>query len=90
MANVWYETLQKKDSKRFIFIVRTLEVHKILDHSGFWPKVSMVFDDFKFKISEGYKQNWSFPVSALLAVSAKLSTGQRQENFNFACNLLKF
>ena len=27
------------------------------------------FEDLKFKISEDYKQNWSFPVSALLAVS---------------------
>ena len=32
--------------------------------------VSVLFEDLKFKISEGYKQNWSFPVSA-------------QENFNF-------
>ena len=51
-----------------------------------------VFVDFKFKISEGYDQTWSFPVPALLTVSAKLRqpTGQRQENFNFACSLLKF
>ena len=27
--------------------------HQILDHSGVWPKVSLVFEDFKFKISEG-------------------------------------
>ena len=27
--------------------------------------VSRVFEDLKFKISEGCKQNWSFPVSAL-------------------------
>ena len=48
-----------------------------------------VFEDLKFKISEGYKQNWSFPVSALLAVSTKLRLpiGQRQKNFNFACSL---
>ena len=51
-----------------------------------------VFEDLKFKISEGYKQNWSCPDSALLAVSAKLRqpTGQSQDNFNFACSPLKF
>ena len=37
------------------------------DHSGVWPKVSLIFKDFKFKISEGYNQNGSFPVSTLLA-----------------------
>ena len=31
--------------------------------------VSWVFEDLKFKISEGYDQNWSFPDSAQLAVS---------------------
>jgi hypothetical protein len=31
--------------------------------------VFRVFEDLKFKILEGYKQNISFPVSALLAVS---------------------
>ena len=38
-----------------------------------------------FEISGDYKQNLSFPVSALLAVSAKQKqpTAQRQENFNF-------
>ena len=52
---------------------------------GVKSTVSGVFEDLKFKISEGYTQN-------LLAVSIYLRqpTGQRQENFNFACNLLKF
>ena len=27
--------------------------HQILDHSGVRPKVPLVFEDFKFKISEG-------------------------------------
>ena len=31
--------------------------------------VSGVFEDIKCKISEDYKQNWSCPGSALLAVS---------------------
>ena len=34
--------------------------------------VSGVFEDLKFKISEGSDQNWSCPDSALLAVSAKV------------------
>ena len=35
--------------------------------------VSGVFEDLKFKISEGLDQNRSCPESALLAVSAKLA-----------------
>jgi hypothetical protein len=33
--------------------------------------VFWVFEDLKFKISEGYEQNWCFPDSAQLAVSGK-------------------
>ena len=46
--------------------------------SGLKSTVSGVFEDLKFKISEGYKQNLSFPVSALLAVSAKLRQPKEQ------------
>ena len=51
-----------------------------------------VVEDLKFKISEGSDQNWCFPDSAQLAVSAKLRqlTGQGQENTNLGPNLLKF
>ena len=54
--------------------------------------VSGVAEDLKFKISEGLDQNWCFPDSAQLAVSAKLRqlTGQSQENTDFGPNLLKF
>jgi hypothetical protein len=54
--------------------------------------VSGVVEDLEFKISEGLDQNWSFPDSAQLAVSAKLRqlTGQSQENTNFGRSLLKF
>ena len=54
--------------------------------------VSGVVEDLKFKVSEGLDQNWCFPDSAQLAVSAKLRqlTGQGQENTNFGPNLLKF
>ena len=54
--------------------------------------VSGVVEDLKFKILEGYDQNWCFPDSAQLAVSAKLRqlTGQSQENTNFGRSLLKF
>ena len=55
------------------------------------PAVLGVFEDLKFKISEGYDQNCCFPDPAQLAVSAKLRqlTGQSQENTNFGPNLLK-
>ena len=35
---------------------------------GVKSTVSGVFENLKFKISEDYKQNWSFPVSAMLVV----------------------
>ena len=59
---------------------------------GVKSTVFLVFEDLKFKISEGYDQNWCFPDSAQLAVSAKLRqlTGQGQENTNLDMNLLKF
>ena len=59
---------------------------------GVMSTVSWVFEDLKFKISEGYDQNWCFPESVQLAVSAKLRqlTGQSQENTNLGPNLLKF
>ena len=51
----------------------------ILADSGFFKNfwyqggvkstVSWVFEDLKFKISEGYDQNWCFPDPAQLAVS---------------------
>ena len=51
-----------------------------------------VFENLKFKISEGYNPNWCFPDSAQLAVSAILRqlTGQSQENINLGRSLLKF
>ena len=54
--------------------------------------VSGVVEDPKFKMSDGSDQNWCFPDSAQLAVSAKLRqlTGQSQENTNFGRSLLKF
>ena len=63
-----------------------------LYQGGVKSTVSWVFEDLKFKISEGYDQNWCFPDSAQLAVSAKLRqlTGQSQENTNFGRSLLKF
>ena len=63
-----------------------------LYQGGVKSTVSLVFEDLKFKISEGYDQNWCFPDSAQLAVSAKLRqlTGQCQENTNFGRSLLKF
>ena len=40
-----------------------------LYQSGVKSTVSWVFEDLKFKISEGYDQNWWFPDSAQLVVS---------------------
>ena len=40
-----------------------------LYQGGVKSTVSWVFEDLKFKISEGYDQNWCFPDSAQLAVS---------------------
>ena len=64
----------------------------VLYQGGVKSTVSWVFEDLKFKISEGYNQNWCFPDSAQLAVSGKLRqlTGQSQENTNFGRSLLKF
>ena len=63
-----------------------------LFQGGVKSTVSWVFEDLKFKISEGYNPNWYFPDSAQLAVSAKLRqlTGQSQENTNFGPKHLKF
>ena len=63
-----------------------------LYQDGVKSTVSWVFEDLKFKISEGYDQNWCFPDSAQLAVSAKLRqlTGQSQENTNLGPILVKF
>ena len=40
-----------------------------LYRGGVKSKVSWIFEDLKFKISEGYDQIWCFPDSAQLAVS---------------------
>ena len=40
-----------------------------LNQGGVKSTVSWVFEDLKFKISEGYDQNWCFPDCAQLAVS---------------------
>ena len=42
--------------------------------------VSGIFEDLKFKISEGSDQNWSYPGSVLLAVSAKRRQPTGQDN----------
>ena len=40
-----------------------------LYQGGVKSQVSWVFEDLKFKISEGYDPKWCFPDSAQLAVS---------------------
>ena len=63
-----------------------------LYQGGVKSTVSWIFEDLKFEISECYDQNWCFPDSAQLAVSAKLRqlTGQTKEITNFGPSLLKF
>ena len=39
--------------KKLLKLVEIQFPYTISDHSGVWPKVSLVFEDFKFKISEG-------------------------------------
>ena len=82
--------------KMFLLLIHGLAdsgfFKNFLYQGGVKSTVFWVFEDLKFKISEGYDQNWCFPDSAQLAVSAKLRqlTGQSQENTNFGCSLLKF
>ena len=59
-----------------------------LYQGGVKSTVSWVFEDLKFKISEGYDQNWCFPDSAQLGL--RQLTEQSQENTNFGPILLKF
>ena len=42
---------------------------RFLYQGGMKSTVFWVFEDLKFKISEGYDQNWCFPDSAQLGVS---------------------
>ena len=65
-----------------VYIVQYKSVQCTLADSGYFKNflyqggvkstVSFVFEDIKFKISEGYNQNWCFPDSAQLAVSVLL------------------
>ena len=43
-----------------------------LYQDGVKSTASWVFEDLKFKISEGYDQTWCFPDSAQLAVSVRV------------------
>ena len=72
--------------------VSTLGVSQVWYQGGVKSTVSEVFEDLKFKLSEGYDQNLCFPDSVQLAVSAKLRQliGQTQEITNFGPSLLKF
>ena len=99
LGEICNRPITKKISSVFCQVIQI--VYRLAD-SGFFKNllypggvkstVSWVFEDLMFKISEGSDQNWCFPGSALLAVSAKLRqpTGQTQENTNFGPSLLKF
>ena len=49
-----------------------------------------VFEDLKFKISEGSDQNWSCPESALLPVSVQFTSILVRAFWNFKCKILKY
>ena len=54
----------------FIYILADSGFFKnLLYKDGVKSTFSWVFEDLKFKISEGYDQNWCFPDPAQLAVS---------------------
>ena len=63
---------------------------KFWDHSGVWPKISLVFEDFDFKILEGYKQNWSFPVSALFSFGASRLQPKKDRDWKTSILLVAF
>ena len=44
-------------------------IQDFLNQGAVKSTLSWVFEGLKFKISEGYDQNWCFPDSAQLAVS---------------------
>ena len=52
-----------------IYISRFRIFKNFLYQGGVKSTVFLVFEDLKFKISDGYDQNWCFPDSAQLAVS---------------------
>ena len=61
IVNWWaIEILRLADSGFFL---------NFLYQGGVRSTVFWVFEDLKFKISEGYDQNWCFPDSAQVAVS---------------------
>ena len=61
--------LQKVYVKVICTIAKSGFFKNSLFQGGLKSTVSWVFEDLKFKISEGYDQNWCFPDSAQLAVS---------------------
>ena len=64
-----------RKARRFIFILMVCTLadsgffKNFLYQGGSKSTVSWVFEDLKFRILEGYNQNWRFPDSAQLAVS---------------------
>ena len=74
-------------------IIKKAPIVYILADSGFFKSflyqggvkstVFWVFEDLKFKISEGYYQNWCFPDSAQLAVSAETAIWAESRKHQF-------
>ena len=62
--------VSKNNSNRLLCILADSGNFKnFLYQGGVKSTVFCVFEDLKFRISEGYDQNWCFPDCAQLAVS---------------------
>ena len=89
IQSTYYKEWQKKKILCNLFLLVCMLadsgfLKNFLYQDGVKSIVSWVLEDLKFKISEGYDQNWWFPDSA------QLLTGQSQETTNLGPNLLKF
>ena len=55
---------------------------------GVKSTVSCVFEDLKFKISEGYDQNWCFPYSPHLAETANWAESGKHQFWSETSEIL--
>ena len=82
--NLWNSTLKAE----YLF----QGFHQVWYQGDKKATVSGAVEDLKFKILEGWDQNWCFPDCAQLAVSAnpRQLPRQSQKNTNFGRSLLEF
>ena len=68
-AHLWFEFVSADAFIEGCTLADSRFFQTFLYQGGVKSTVSWIFEDLKFKISEGYDQNWCFPDSAQLAVS---------------------